>query len=225
MNQKQMDLLAMSKTVFVHFDDQPTLWNLHPPLFETVNETRAFVEALAQQGFTQAERVTNGHTTDKETQKKALLRLANMLILKMRPYAKKNGINVLLQAIDFSETALSKGGEADVINRCQIIHDKGLEYLPKLAAYQVTTIALDALQAAIDTFSPMTSQRNAIGKARTTVTANMEALVKNIRRGFELMDDLVPGLVGNPDFIATYQHARLAKNRKAPKDKTKTPTV
>ncbi|MES2731347.1 MAG: hypothetical protein V4714_06350 [Bacteroidota bacterium] len=224
MNQKQIAMLAMSKTAFVHFDSQPSLWNIYPPLADVVNETRAFVDAFAQQGFTQAERVTIGHTSDKETQKKALLQLAFSLIMKIRPYAKKNGINVLLQAVDHSETALSRGAEAEIINRCQIIHDKGVEYLSKLTDHQVTTSGLDALQAAIYTFAPMTSQRNAIGKARTTTTANMETLLKNIRTGFELLDDLVPGLVANPDFVATYQQTRQVKTRNTPKDKTKAPT-
>jgi hypothetical protein len=209
MNSKQLGYLTMTRRVLAHLDGKPALWNGLPPVANTVQEVRACVQAITEQGFTQSERSTPGYTLDKEARKEAMCSLAMGLVLKLRGYAKVNKDNVLLMAVHYSESDLRTGPEQDLVTRCRLILARGREYQPKLADYQVTKSTLSALHTAIDAFVPLSSQRDAVSKERTTATANIAALFDALRQRLDALDDLVPGLVNNADFVATYKQSRL----------------
>jgi hypothetical protein len=142
------------------------------------------------------------------------------LVLKLRGYAKVNKDNVLLVAVNYSESDLRTGPEQDLVTRCRLILARGREYQPKLTDYQVTKSTLSALQTAIDTFAPLSSQRDAVSKERTTATANIAALLDELRQRLDTLDDLIPGLVNNADFVATYKQSRLVSSGSPRKVKT-----
>lgn len=226
MNQSQLNYLAMANQVVLHVDSQPALWNGSAPIAGVINEIRAFVTALSQQGLTQSQRQTTGYTQNKEAQKDVMCKLALNLVFKLRGYAKVNKDNVLLQAVDYSESDLRRNPEMDVVNRCQTIHDKGREYLKKAAEYQLTSESLKAFQTAIDTFRPLTTQRDQISNSRTTITANIATILEQLRERLDMLDDLVNGLITDADFVATYRKSRtvgsgyLSKAKKDEGDKS-----
>jgi hypothetical protein len=209
MNSKQLGYLTMSRRVLAHLDGKPALWNGLAPVADTVQAVRNLVQAVTEQGYTQSERTTTGYTLDKETRKEAMCSLAMSLVLKLRGYAKVNKDNVLLMAVNYSESDLRTGPEQDLVTRCRLILARGREYQPKLADYQVTKSTLSALQTAVDAFAPLSSQRDAVSKERTTATANIAALLDELRLRLDTLDDLIPGLVNNADFVATYRQSRL----------------
>ena len=210
----------MTRRVLAHLDSKPALWNTLPPVASTVQAVRACVEAVTEQGFTQSERSTLGHTLDKEARKELMCNLAMGLVLKLRGYAKVNKDNVLLMAVNYSESDLRTGPEQDLVTRCRLILARGREYQPKLADYQVTKSTLSALQTAVEAFVPLSSKRDAVSKERTTATANIAALLDELRQRLDTLDDLVPGLVGNADFVATYRQSRLLSSGSPKKGKT-----
>jgi hypothetical protein len=207
MQKTEFGFLTMNQTLLAHFDNHVNLWERIVPLANTVNEVRTHVTALAQESQKQGNSTT-GHTQNKENQKELMCALAQSLVLKIRPFAKISENNILLAAVDFSESELSRGAEQEIINRCQTIHDQGQVFLTPLAEFLVTPDSLQAFQTAIQLFRPMTPQRDALGDSKTTATANIKLCIKNIREKLELLDDMVPGMITDTNFVATYRQGR-----------------
>ncbi|QHT67260.1 hypothetical protein GXP67_11730 [Rhodocytophaga rosea] len=215
MNQKQLNVLTMCKAVLAHLDSKPAVWNGFSPLVSVVHNFRTSVLALHQQNMTQAERSTVGYTKDRNDQLNAMCDLAFNLLLKIRSYARITNNQVLLHAIDYSESHLRRGRETEVINRCQLIHDRGKEHLVALSDFVVTPDMLTQLQRAIDTFSPLSAKRDIILGERTTATANIPLLIENIRKELRTLDDLIAGLIADKDFVTTYGQVRQIVDRGA----------
>lgn len=213
MNQKQLNTLTMCKAVLAHLDSKPGVWNVFSPLASVVHNFRTLVHNLHQQNMTQAERSTVGYTKDRNGQLHAMCDLAFNILLKIRSYARISNNQVLLHAIDYSESHLRRGRETEVINRCQLIHDKGQEYLAALGDYMITPQMLTQLQSAIDTFSPLSAKRDIILGERVTATANIPALIESVRKELMTLDDLIAGLVTDRDFVTTYVQVRQIIDR------------
>lgn len=213
MNQKQLNTLTMCKAVLAHLDSKPVVWNVFSPIVNVVHTFRSLVHDLHQQNMTQAERSTVGYTKDRNGQLQAMCDLAYNILLKIRSYARISNNQVLLHAIDYSESHLRRGRETEVINRCQLVHDKGQEYLTSLSDYMVTPQMLTQLQSAIHTFSPLSAKRDIILGERVTATANIPSLIENVRKELLTLDDLIAGLVTDKNFVTTYWQVRQIIDR------------
>jgi hypothetical protein len=213
MNQKQINFVNMTQAVLTHTESKPEVWNTIPPVATAVQELRTHVQAILQEGYTQAERQTTGHTGQKNAQFESLCDAAYSLMLKIRAYAKRQQNQVLLQAVGYSKSELCRKPEADVINRCQAIHDRGQENLSKLADYQVTKDGLKKFQAAILAYKPLTAKRDLVSSERNTATANIVELLDKARMILDEMDDLMEGVVTDTTFVHTYQQTRKTFNR------------
>ncbi len=213
MNKRHLQTIGIGKTTLSLLDSKPTLWNSFPPVVQTVEGTRLYLSTLEQYGRDQAEGNTTGHTQNKEIQKKMMCDLAWNLMRKLRGFARINKKAVLLKAIDFSKTGLNEGAEAEVIQRCQLIHNKGQEYLSQLAGFQVSAELLQTLQTAIKTLEPLPAQRDVVEKTRVTTTANIETLIGQLREDLITLDDLIASMVEEADFVATYQQVRQLPDR------------
>lgn len=203
----------MFKAVLAHLDSKPAGWNTLPALAELVEQFRAFTNAMIQLGLTQSERNTMGYTLDKDAQLEDMCELTYQLLLKIRPYARKTKNNVLLQAVDYAPTSLRTGAESEIITRCQLIHNQATTHLAGLAAYMVTEAELNAVQAAIDTFKPLSGARDAISGERTTATANIPVMMNQAKETLASIDDLVEALVKDSPFVETYQQVRQVIDR------------
>jgi hypothetical protein len=213
MTQKQLNTLTMCKAVLAHIDSKPAVWNNFAPIVAIVDNFRSTVEALSQQNMLQAERTTVGYTKDKDMQMTVMCNLTYQLLLKIRSYARIMNNQVLLYAINYSESQLQRGRETEVINRCQLIHDKGQEYLANLADFLVTPDLLSELQRAIDNFKPLSAKRDMVAGERITATANIPTLLKTVREELRKLDDLMAGLVTDKNFINTYTQVRYIIDR------------
>jgi hypothetical protein len=163
--------------------------------------------------MTQAERSTVGYTKDRNGQLHAMCDLAYGLLLKIRSYARISNNQVLLHAIDYSESHLRRGRETEVINRCQMIHDKGQEHQAALADFMVTPDVLAHLHTAIQNFSPLSAKRDIVLGERATATANIPSLIESVRNELLTLDDLIEGLVRDKDFVTTYIQVRQIIDR------------
>lgn len=121
---------------------------------------------------------------------------------------------VLLQAVDYSKTDLNRKSEQELVNTCQTIYDKGVEFAPLALDYEITDDELNALQMAIAIFKPMSIRRDSIGDKKVIATGSIATLLKEAMRLLDILDTLVESLIKDKAFVAGYFQARKITDRK-----------
>lgn len=198
----------MYNTVLANLDRNAAIWEENSLILAEVELFRNVAQTISNEGFKQTEKNPKGFTQDKDAQLELMCELTYELVIKIRPYARKIKNNVLLQAVDHSISDLKKGSAEAIINRCQLIHDKGQEFLAALSAYQVTAEGLAEVKASIEKFKPMIAHRNSIGDERAAATQNLPLLFSQAREHLQSLDDLIESQVGNKDFVNSYFQSR-----------------
>jgi lysyl-tRNA synthetase class I len=214
MTKKQINRLTMYKAVRALFDHSSTEKKQMLPLKETYAEFSALVNQIEKLGLTQQERVTMGHTADKNLKRNQTAAVAYSVALKLRALAKVTKNQVLMQAVDYSQSELQQQAEENLLNTYQIIHDYGLEYKTQAEAYKLTDELLKRLQTAINESKPLSANRDTVGDQRIVATAALVDLFKQASSQLSILDDLVEGDEENSSFAAAYFQAREIFDRR-----------
>ncbi len=204
MNQRQQNSVNMYEAVIALFDKSSTVWNTKIPVLNAFNTFRTLADELSDTALSQQQEDTKGYTTQKYQQKRVLIDLAYSLSLKLKGYAKAVNHSVLLQAVGYSMSELDGSREQDMINRCQTIHDKGVEFKNIAVDYNILTEELAALQTAINTFKPLGIVRDSIGDNRTIATQDIGKLLQEGAKLLNILDAQVMGLIQDKAFLASY---------------------
>jgi hypothetical protein len=154
-----------------------------------------------------------GYTKRKDAHMFEILEHAFQLSLKLRSYAKVTQDHVLQEAVDYSYTALERGPQQLVLQRCQRIAQHARDHLPELAAYRVTEEEVTALEQLLSMTEPMTPARNVILGSRKTATGNIPELIGQARKQLDTLDDLVEGIIDDETFVSTYFNVRQVNER------------
>jgi hypothetical protein len=156
----------------------------------------------------------SGITTDKLNLKQALSQFSADTAGMIYAFASANANNTLKQEVNFSAAKLLKKRDADLAALCQVIHDRGTEYVDSLNDYGINTELLRSLQSAINSFKDAVPKpRTAIGKRKT----RKEILVQLFRELDEILNDRMDALMGkfrttHPEFYRTYFNLREIKD-------------
>ncbi len=213
MNQRQQNSLNMYQAVIDLFNVSPAVWNTIIPVLNAFGLFHGLYDQLTGKGLNQQQGNTKGYTAQKNKQKAALIKLAKGLALKLTGYAKVNNNAILLQAVDYSISQLDRSREFDLVNICQTIHNKGVEFKTAAADYDITDGELADMQTALDLFKPMSTKRDNVGDTRTLATGSIEKMLKEGVRLLDLLDPLVEGLIKNKEFVDAYFQARKITDR------------
>lgn len=197
----------MTKATLAFMENKRAGWEAIQPVNDTVTKVTSFVTAIETVDQEREALKTTGLTEDKEQVFETMCKLAFKLASKIKAYAKVTKNNTLLSAVNYSESTLKEGGQAAALTRCKTIHNKALEHVEALVAYQVQPEDTDALKAAIDKFEPLTPQRDATGDERIAKTARLSEIISEIREQLDILDDMVEGMF-DEEFEDAYKQAR-----------------
>lgn len=213
MKHNQQNSMNMHEAVIDHFDENPLSWQTKLPVVNVFNDVRSCYEQLIGTSLVQQQGATTGYTKQKNQQKGALINLAYNMGIKLKGYAKITHNAVLLQAVDYSVSDLNGSREQDLVNICQTLYDKGVEFAPVAVDHEISVDELTALQTAITVFKPMGIKRDRVGDKRTIATGDVEILLKEMVRLLDLLDTLIESLITDQAFVAGYFQARKITDR------------
>ncbi|HEX8249697.1 MAG TPA: carboxypeptidase-like regulatory domain-containing protein [Pyrinomonadaceae bacterium] len=159
----------------------------------------------------QKDMATTGIAADKKVRKQNLSRIASAVAGAIYAYAAVTGNNTLKQEVKFKNSDLLRTKDALLAPRCQNIHDLGAANVAALADYGINAAKLTELQTAINDFADAAPKPRAAKTTHSTIVASLTQLFDEADAILtERMDPLI-GLFAatNPDFVATYQSARI----------------
>ena len=173
--------------------------------FATVQTTNSqILTAKVQQ-----EASKSGDTATKKMLRNNLIVLAIDVIRREVAYATNVNNVGLLKLVNYTESALKKSSDSNLISICQVVRDSANANLAALAAYSVTSAVVTALQTAITNFNATIAK----GRVNTTdsgeTTTLLTGLFKTLTTNWEKIDTLVEMVrTTQPAFYDEYQKVR-----------------
>ena len=209
MNRRLRNRHRMINTTLAHFDEHPGLWTDLRPLSTEVETLRTVRDRMDRAAGQKAASDTRGHTREKTAARDHAEALLTELSRKVRPYAKTAGDEPLLQAVDRSPTDWGRLPDADLVTEATDAIDRTEAVLPDLVDYEVSADDLAAARAAVARVPRLTETRDNVGADQTTAVADLDALYSDhALPALGRLDDLVPALVDDADFVAQYAVVR-----------------
>jgi hypothetical protein len=212
MNKKQSNYLGMTKTTLALMETKRSEWETDEPINETVTNVTGHVNTLEAENKKREEMKTTGLTEDKNMVFENMCQKAYKIATKLKAYAKRTKNNTLLVAVDYTETSIKAGTEQAVLTRCQTVHQKAVDNAEALIIYKITPEMITGLEAAIEAFKPLTSNRDSVGDERVAKTVILNETIGKIREELDILDDLVEGTFDD-EFIDAYHSARQIIDR------------
>jgi len=212
MNKRQLNYLTMAKATLACMESRKSEWNSINPVKKAVTVIGTLVSTLDTEIKKQYNLQTTGLTEDKNQKFENMCAQAFKTASKIKAFAKVTGNKILLDAVNFSESALKAGSENETIVQCKTILEKAQENKKQLTDYQVSQESINQLKQAIEAYTPLVAQRDATGDERVAATARINKYITNIREQLDILDDLTEGFF-DEEFIDIYRQARQIIDR------------
>jgi hypothetical protein len=213
MNTEQVNFLNMTNAVLSGMDADTEAWTEKKPIADAVIKIKGHKSELEGLAFEQASGTTNGATENLQSALKVMLELTHQVIKKVRPFTRVTGKADLLHRIDFSRSELDRLRQVDALNQCKIVLETSRQLQPEMTDYELSVEDLDALQSAINGVAMLAGERDAIIGSRKTATEGIPEVIDQIRKQFDILDDLVPAMIDDKTFVNTYQNNRRIIDR------------
>jgi hypothetical protein len=210
MNSRQEAKLNMYRAVEMHCDENQSIISIIPAFQNAFDNFKTKIAAVIN--TTQQQNVViKGKSIDKKSVKENLSELAADIAGIIYAYAATISNNTLKQEMKVSQTALLREKDDILAPRTQNIHDAGIANLEVLKDFGITAAKLAALQTAINAYAAETPKPRTALVNRKTITKNLAALFKDADTILtDQMDKLAVAFkTENPDFLSTYENARL----------------
>lgn len=159
--------------------------------------------------------ILTGIADDKQTKKRALARLGNIVAGVVKGYANTINNKQLAAEVNFNESSLMGDKDEEILINCNIIFIRATDFKTELADYGLNQDLLDGLEAVIDDFS---DKKPAPANAKNTkemLTAKLESLFDEANDILKLQMDNTGKIFQTlaPEFFSLYKSSRKIVDR------------
>ena len=111
--------------------------------------------------------------------------------------------------VDVSMSSLLRGPEKEVINRCKAIATIATAHITELDSFKVTQAEIDLINQLISDYNEHINNRSTTCINKSSSGQDIANSIGIMRHQFDLLDDLVEGLLENDTFIRDYKAVRM----------------
>ncbi|RYY92484.1 MAG: hypothetical protein EOO11_21225 [Chitinophagaceae bacterium] len=213
MKQRELNFQEMLANTLGHFDLHPDDWNGEAPVVARVNRLKTLYAALQKFGGTQ--RRGSGSAAVKDAELDRAVSIAFPLATRLRSFARSISDPLLLAAADHNESDLRYGQQELRIGYMNDILDKAVLHARQLEAFKVRPDDIEALRNALQSAGALRRDSNDARSHIQVATSGIPATIDDCRAELEALDDDVPALLENDEFIQAYFVARRVTDRRA----------
>jgi hypothetical protein len=208
MEQKSINFLKMTSNVIAGMDQEKAVWENEPEILKKYNEIKLGYETSNAKNQLILSADKTGFTIEKDNLFDNITQGTHKLVLKLSAYAKIKNDHVLLPFVDLSLSALSRGPEKEAVDRCGAIIERAVQMLPQLAMVKITTEQLEAIKQQIADYKNSLTQRSTLSTKLSVSNDEISKEIASIRINFDILDDLIEGIIEDEGFIARYKSWR-----------------
>jgi hypothetical protein len=209
MKQNQFNFHRMAENVLAGLDKEKTVWENEPEISALVEKIRSDCNLIVAKGTNISGTVTASYTAPKNDCFDKAMSATFKLCRKMSAYAKINNDGKLLPLVDVSMSGLSRGVEKEALLRCQSVVQQAETLLPALQKYKVTADEITYIRQMITECSEYTKQRSVANSGKVNDGKDIGAIISDLRKSLDTLDDLIEGLIDVQAFINRYKSLRF----------------
>ena len=209
MNQSEFNFLNMSDRVQSHMLLGRSIWENEPEIVDVVETIIKLRSGISEKGAIESGLSVKGLTSAKDNTLDSLATNTCKLSKKISGYAKKRGLLDLIPLVDVSVTAISRGPEKEVINRCKAIADIAVKHMDNLVSFKVISDEIDQIKNLISEYQSHIDNRSITNISKSSSGEDISYNISEMRHQLDILDDLVEGSLDDNTFIRDYKAARL----------------
>ena len=213
MNRIQNNVYRMASATIQLLNDHDVL--LKP--FIVITEQKRKITDLLKEVELHKEGQEESDTTEQTRTKNELMadlvdRTAKVA-LKARGLAKVTGDSKLLNRVNFSRYDIAdKSDQYSLDTVGAILKAVEEEKTALVQGYNLFHGEIDALEALAARVDTLITERRVSASSGKASTANLSEAIGELRQAWDVMDDLVEGIIEDEDFIETYNNSRRIGN-------------
>jgi len=208
MQQRIINFLKMTSGIIAGMQKEKSVWEDEEEIVAVFTDVVNVYTNIESKNHGILGTDTTGFTNEKDNLFDKLTHLTYKLCKKMSGYAKRNKDYALLPLVDVSLLTLQRGIEKEAVERCAAIVEKATVLLPQLASFKVNDAQLTTIKEQIKAYNTSLDTRTATGGSLTVSGSEISERIAALREHFDVLDDLVEGLIEEEGFIARYKSWR-----------------
>ena len=181
--------------------------------FSVIADYKTKIEALLEDIELHKDGQGAGDTTAKTKTKNELLtdlvKRSAKLARKASGLAKVTDDNELLSAVDVPEYKIVDGSDRDTLDVVgKILSAAKAKETVLMDQYNLAEGEIASLQAIVERVYDLLDERRVSSSSGKASTSNLSEAIDELRGVWDVMDDLVEGIVDNDEFLDTYNNTR-----------------
>lgn len=211
MNKLQINYLNMQDNVLAHLENNESIWVNRKPFAKKVALLKTNNAALHKLNDEQKEKGTVGYTDQKNNALGSIIGRSYKLAANLADWAMDTNNLILLNEVNYSESAMDDGTENEIEKRCERIAKHGKTHAKALIGegYDVVEAEIDELLIDIAEEQKLVTMRDIESGKQVNTTATIPQLIAESRIILKSIDKQIAGSkIEDEAFIGTYKALR-----------------
>jgi DNA gyrase/topoisomerase IV subunit A len=219
MQQRNNNRYTMQMAVQALMEKRKSLWEANEFISESVGYMIPRLEKARHLFDAQEGTSTEGLTISKNLRLDQLCADCWQMSKRLVVFARKKGDTTLLAEVDRPKSYFDYISELERLARCAAITERAGRYISELALYKITSEELARLNQELEQLRPLSSQRDAVGDIKQTLTNSLPKLLQEVQEKlYELDDEMVAFMDGEEAFQEEYFVSRRITDRSATRE-------
>lgn len=193
--------------------DYDALVNPFNVIIEQTQKIKDLLDEVELHKEGQEESDTTAQTRTKNELLAELVERTSKVALKARGLAKFTGDNELLNRVDFSRHDIAVKSDQYTLDTVQsILKAVEKKQATLIESYNLAEGEIAAIEAIAKRVDALLNERRVSASGGKASTANLSEAISELRRAWNVMDDLIEGIIDDEDFVETYNISRRIGN-------------
>lgn len=213
MNHLDKTFWDMEKSCISFMADNASAWDKNPIINDDVQALINNEKELGSAAQLQTETDTGGLVIQKKQDMQLLVKDVYRVSCSLSHLAKKTNDQVLLKAVDYSESGLISGEEREIFMRMGKLLSTAQTKLVELAAYAVTADQLNGYDERLKKLEELPGSISLQSGTRKSATRTIKELIIEARIILDRLDDALEAMITDEKFLDGWFDARKIRGR------------
>lgn len=214
MIQRHINYLNMADSVMQFLNSNADQWNSNAHITKQVQDIQETTDKIRQAALVQDGSKTTGLTGEKRERFGRMTLNTGKLVRKLRAYAKLNKDAQLLQKVDHSISSIKDGSDEESLIRCENVVNVAEGIKDSLVAeFALNESLIGAIRDDIAAIRILISTRTDTGSEGVVATSAIKDNIAMLHAHFDILDDLVYGIIDAEEFLQLYANNRQIIDR------------
>lgn len=204
----------MAASVMKLMEYNEMLWEDKTAIANTVAGIQSLVEKTRGASLTQDKSRTEGYTEEKNNLLDRLTGNTHRLASLARAYAQMNENPRLEAQVDYSLWDLRDGSDEESLIRCENVVKAVSDVKdPLITEMQLDEALFTQVGEDITSVRSLIGERTDVQSTGSTATQNIKSNLSQLRKRFNILDNLIGGSITDEEFLSVYKNTRQIIDR------------